>query len=105
MASPHTLERFHDQGGSNEPDLLHARVRPRGFARARGARAILLRRQSFATRLSKLRITTYSGNNQTERVGSTLAEPLVVKVTDILGQSRSPAIAVSFSTHASRSRP
>jgi len=48
---------------------------------------------------SKLRITPFSGSGQTERTGATLANPLVVKVSDILGDTKA-GIAVSFSTHA-----
>jgi len=48
---------------------------------------------------SKLRISAFSGNGQTERVGATLENPLVVKVSDILGDAKA-GIAVSFSTHA-----
>lgn len=47
----------------------------------------------------KLRIKVYSGNNQTERAGSTLPEPLVVQVTDILNNPR-PGVPVEFSAHA-----
>jgi hypothetical protein len=45
-----------------------------------------------------LRIATHSGDNQTERAGSTLPAPLVVRVSDILGNAK-PGIGVEFSTH------
>jgi hypothetical protein len=48
---------------------------------------------------SKLRITAYSGNNQTERAGSALPAPLVVRVSDILGNAK-PGVPVEFSSHA-----
>jgi hypothetical protein len=47
----------------------------------------------------KLRIRTYSGDGQTERLGSALANPLVAKVTDVLGDGKA-GISVSFSTNA-----
>jgi hypothetical protein len=47
---------------------------------------------------SKLRITAYSGNNQTERAGSALPAPLVVRVSDILGNAK-PGVPVEFSSH------
>jgi hypothetical protein len=47
---------------------------------------------------SKLRISVYSGNNQTERVGASLPAPLVVKVTDLLNNAR-PGVEVEFGTH------
>jgi len=46
---------------------------------------------------TKLRIAPYAGNSQTERTGAMLADPLIVKVTDILGNAKS-GIAVFFST-------
>ncbi len=48
---------------------------------------------------SNLRVSVHSGNNQTEREGATLPEPLVVKVSDILGNAKT-GISVSFSTNA-----
>ncbi|MCX5754084.1 MAG: hypothetical protein NTW97_10675 [Candidatus Krumholzibacteria bacterium] len=47
---------------------------------------------------SKLRITAYSGNNQTERAGAMLPAPLVVRVSDILGNAK-PGVPVEFSSH------
>ena len=47
---------------------------------------------------SNLRIVAYSGNGQTERAGSMLPEPLVVKVSDILGNAK-PGVQVEFSAH------
>jgi hypothetical protein len=47
----------------------------------------------------QFRIAAYSGNNQTERVGAALPEPLVVKVTDLLNNPQ-PGVAVTFSAHA-----
>lgn len=47
----------------------------------------------------QFRIAAYSGNNQTERVGAALPEPLVVKVTDLLNNPQ-PGVLVAFSTHA-----
>jgi len=46
---------------------------------------------------TKLRIRPSAGNGQTERTGAVLADPLVVKVTDFLGNAK-PAVAVFFST-------
>ncbi len=48
--------------------------------------------------VTQFRLTPYSGNNQTERVGSTLPEPLVVKVTDLLDNPM-PSIRVTFSPY------
>ncbi len=49
--------------------------------------------------LSNLRLSAYSGDHQTERAGAVLSEPLVVKVSDILGNAK-PGVLVSFSTNA-----
>jgi hypothetical protein len=48
--------------------------------------------------VSQYHLTPYSGNNQTERAGSTLPEPLVVKVTDLLNNPL-PGIRVTFSPY------
>jgi hypothetical protein len=48
--------------------------------------------------VSQYRLTPYSGNNQTERAGSTLPEPLVVLVTDLLNNPL-PGIRVTFSVY------
>ncbi len=48
---------------------------------------------------SKLRISVYSGDNQTERAGAALPAPLVVRVSDILDNAK-PGVAVEFDTHA-----
>jgi hypothetical protein len=47
--------------------------------------------------LGKLRISIYSGNNQTERVGARLAMPLVVQIDDVLGNPQA-GVRVAFST-------
>jgi len=47
---------------------------------------------------SDFRIVAYSGNNQTERAGSTLPAALVVRVSDILGNAK-PGVTVEFSSH------
>ena len=46
---------------------------------------------------SKLRISVYSGDNQTERAGAALPAPLVVRVSDILDNAK-PGVAVEFSS-------
>lgn len=48
--------------------------------------------------VTQFRLTPYSGNNQTERASSTLPEPLVVKVTDLLNNPM-PGIRVTFSPY------
>jgi len=52
--------------------------------------------------LEELRLNIVSGDNQTERTGAELPEPLVVTVTDILGNPIK-GIQVSFSSHDSAS--
>ncbi|MCK4236512.1 MAG: Ig-like domain-containing protein, partial [Candidatus Krumholzibacteria bacterium] len=44
-----------------------------------------------------LRIKVFSGNNQVERVKTVLPDPLVVQVTNILGNPR-PGTQITFST-------
>ncbi len=53
--------------------------------------------------LSNLRLSAYSGDHQTERVGAVLSEPLVVKVSDVLGNPK-PGVSVSFVTNATAAR-
>ncbi len=48
--------------------------------------------------VTQFRLTPYSGNNQTERVGSTLPEPLVVKVTDLLNNPI-PSVRITFAPY------
>ncbi len=48
--------------------------------------------------VTQYRLTPDSGNNQTERAGSTLPEPLVVKVTDLLNNPL-PGVRVTFSPY------
>jgi hypothetical protein len=49
--------------------------------------------------VTRLRLHIYSGNNQSERVGATLPEPLVVQVRNILGTPQ-PGIEVLFTVLA-----
>ncbi|MBU8921202.1 MAG: hypothetical protein KOO63_05220 [Bacteroidales bacterium] len=46
-----------------------------------------------------LRISVYSGNNQTERAGAALPEPLVARVADLLDDPRA-GVTIDFSTSA-----
>ena len=39
-----------------------------------------------------LRVSVYSGNNQSERTGAALPEPLVVRVADLLDDPRSTGL-------------
>jgi hypothetical protein len=48
------------------------------------------------------RITAYSGNNQTERAGATLADPLVVRATDLLNNAKS-GVPIAFSAQGESS--
>jgi antitoxin (DNA-binding transcriptional repressor) of toxin-antitoxin stability system len=51
---------------------------------------------------SNYHITAYSGNNQTERVGAMLADPLVVRATDLLNNAKA-GVEVEFSTRGTPS--
>lgn len=46
---------------------------------------------------SEIRVNVFSGNNQIERIGATLPEPLIARVTNLLGTPQTGVI-VTFST-------